>query len=234
MKYLLIGLAVISMRHCVPSYERRGLPPPESVHYKMFLEDNGVLSSSSADVTVDILPVMDGFYRIQHLTGPGISITDSLLLSRKGLPKRHIYRREGVRSEVIYHQDQVTIHSGDEELEIPIVGEFMFDITQIDLAMKGLDSLKVRTDVPFFLPTTQDVTFLELAEIRKDSINAYYVPSDSLTEKIPVIHRYAVAPGVIFEGWYRDDRMLPVKMRITKSGGTHVFYDAGDGKLPWE
>lgn len=196
----------------------------ESVHYKLFIEDEGVLSQTPMEIFVDLVPIKNGFQRIQKMEGPGFLSMDTLTLDNWGHPIEHVFVRKNEVTRVRYEDQKAIISSPGGDIDVPLQTDFVFDVSQIDLAMSRLDTLKDTSEVPFMLPESGNVAFLELAELRKDSIRPYFT-APHLSE---TTHRYGVSEGSIYEAWYLGEGRLPIKMRVTATGKTLVYYHLGE------
>ncbi len=196
-----------------------GINQSESVVYKMFIQDEDLLSQTPAEMKVELIPTSDGFYRVQTLEGPGVSLIDTLKVSKNGLPIMHTFLRGRTRHQT-YYQDReaLTVIQGD-TFVAPIEYNPVYDIIQTDLVLKGIDTLGNKMDVAFFMPERSELSFFEIAEIRKDTIGSDWYAQDSIATS----HRYAVTAGTVYEGWYADDQVLPIKWRVSTNGTTYVY-----------
>lgn len=188
----------------------------------MMLEgDGGAWESTPAEMHVEILPDGDGFWRIQSLEGPGVILTDSLKLSAKGKPLYHIFVRGRMKTRTYYRTNEAISVTRGDTISLPYNQPFVFDMGQLDLALRGLDTLK-GGEYPFMSPENGNMEFFTLETIREDSIRSAF----SKTDLIPSIHRYASAPGTTHEAWYSLDpaQQLPIKMRVSTSGSIYIYY----------
>ncbi len=219
MKYALIIGLFATLSACKSTQSTSGIDHPEEVRYKLFIEEEDHLAQTPAELKLELIPTQSGFFRVSTIEGPGVALIDSLLLSENGLPIYHVFKRGRTKYKMNYRKDEAfSVIQGD-TFQIPLDYEYVYDIAQVDLVLRGIDTLGNVQEVAFMLPENSDVKFLEIAEIRRDTIGSDWYAQDSL----PVVHRYAVGPGTVYEGWYADDQVLPIKWRVTSNGSTYVY-----------
>lgn len=219
MKYALLVCISLILASCGGSKNTTQSVERESQLYKMFNEIDGVLGQTPAMVTVDIVPAKDGFYRLQQLEGPGVIFIDSLLMDPYGKPVEHTFIIGKNKTTIFYEDDHsYQIWEGD-TLKTPYENPFVYDVIQMDLVLRGIDTAGTSIDLPVYVPQTGSIAFFTVQEIRQDSIPPHWLTR----ETIPTVHRFASSPGATYEGWYVEDEILPIKMRVTSGGSTLVY-----------
>ncbi|KAB2808031.1 hypothetical protein [Phaeocystidibacter luteus] len=219
MKYLLFFFSAVFMISCGSQKATSGIAKAERQTYKMFIQEDGYLSQTPAMQHVELIPEKYGFTYVRTLEGPGVSLIDSIYFHPNGQPREHVMKHYGNTKRVVYSKPNIfMIELGD---TARIINEYdtVYDALQLDLVLRGYDTLGITRDIPFFLPTSGDFTFYEIQEIREDSIPAHWLTR----EEIPVVHRFAAGSGTLYEAWYAEGEVLPVKMRV-RSGGTQYVY----------
>ncbi|NVK29247.1 MAG: hypothetical protein HWE14_14435 [Flavobacteriia bacterium] len=228
MKYLLFFFSAFILIACGSHKTISGIENAESQTYKMFIQEDGYLSQTPAMIHVELIPKDYGFTYVRTLEGPGVSLIDSIYFNPDGQPREHVMKHYGTTKRVVYSKPNIfMIEQGD---TARIINEYdtVYDIMQLDLVLRGYDTLGMRRDLPFFLPTTGDFAFYEIQEIRRDSVEAHWLTR----EKIPTVHRFAAGSGSLFEAWYTEGEVLPIKMRVRSSNSLYVYlrYIIEEGK----
>lgn len=202
---------------------------PESAHYKLFLEDGDHLSQTPAEVRIEIIPTKNGFMRVQNLDGPGMAFNDTLSMNPWGLPVKHVIRANHSIRRVLYGKETAAVLiQGDTATYMTEVQTH--DIIQMDLTLAGMDTLKSTTDIPFFTAQNGNMNYYEAVVIGPDSIRSHFTS----TEYVLTEHRYAVAPGKVYEAWYEKGKRLPTKIRLSASGNTTVYWKLSDEPVTWQ
>ena len=196
-----------------------GIANPESVTYKMFIEEEGYIGQTPAMLHVDLIPAEYGFYRVQQLEGPGVVAIDSLQLTPYGQPLKQvsIIGRSKIRR--YFRGDAVMQEEAGDTFSVPYDYPTIFTITQMDLALRGLDTISYEESIPFLMAGQTNFNFFNLQEIGADSTAAHWLTR----EEIPTVHRFASVAGSIYEGWYAEGEILPIKWKATHSGSTYVY-----------
>ncbi|GGH65118.1 hypothetical protein [Phaeocystidibacter marisrubri] len=201
----------------------------ESAHYKMFIEDNGVLSQTPIEVFIHIVPTDDGFLRTQSMVAEGLHFEDTLKLDHWGRPLKHVNHQGSKKTQIEYSRESASVSQGGDFIPYPILPGTI-DAIQLDLLLSKIDTIKDTIDLPIFNSTSGDIVFYQVSEIKKDSLNSHFTSF----EKIPVAHRFAVAPGHIYEAWYNEKFILPIKTRVTSAGSTYVYWKLGKEPVRWQ
>lgn len=201
----------------------------EKARYKMFVENEDGLSQTPAELYVSVFPVKGGFIRTQTLEAPGVAFIDTLKMDYWGHPLKQVYIQGNRKIYVTYTQEYATVVTPEETLPYPI-DSGSFDALQLDLLLRGMDTLKNRSDIPVFSHDQGGISYFEFNILNNDTIRQDYISS----ENIAVSHRYAITPGEIYEGWYAREFLLPIKTRITTAGVSYVFWKLGDKPVKWQ
>lgn len=228
MKYAAFLLLILALA-CTRIPNNASKIEAESAHYKMFIEDNGVLSQTPIEVFVNIIPTKDGFMRTQSMVAEGLYFEDTLKLDFWGRPLKHANHTGVKKTWIEYSDETASVSNGGEFIPYPVLPGTM-DALQLDLLLSKIDTVKDTTDLPIFNSVSGDMVFYQISEIKKDSLNSHFTSF----EKIPVAHRFAVAPGHIYEAWYNDDFILPIKTRVTSAGSTYVYWKLGKDPVNWQ
>ncbi|NVK05590.1 MAG: hypothetical protein HWD92_12255 [Flavobacteriia bacterium] len=196
-----------------------GIVQAERVTYKMFIEEEGYIGQTPAMLHVQLIPSDYGFYRVQELEGPGVTAVDSLWLDPHGKPLMQVSMHDRNKVRRIMQEDAILQQEGRDTFSIPHTYPTLFTITQMDLVLRGLDTISYEESMPFLLSGQTDFSFFEMQEIGRDSTEAHWMTR----EQIPTVHRFAAVPGTIYEGWYAEGEVLPIKWKATFSGSTYVY-----------
>lgn len=221
MKFTFISLVALFLVSCGSSQNMVGIDGPERQTYKLFIEEEDYISQTPAMIHIDLIPQDYGFVYVRSLEGPGVVHVDSIFIRPDGVPYKHASIRPSKQKFYIYFGTPyllMTDLAGD-TISIPNEYENLYDVEMMNLVMKGIDTTGNKSDVPVILPASGNLEFFEIAEIRKDSTEAHWLTK----EKVATSHRYTAANGTLYEAWYADDEILPIKMRLITSGSRYVY-----------